>query len=730
MSKRWQADWLADRPFAELEKLDLYWKEMQPKEIEAHREDLRHHHWYVRTTFTLNEADFEAAPLLLDMTADDYYKLYVNGRFAVQGPAQSDAGHYYYNRIDVTSLLRPGRNVIAVHVYYQGLRNRAYNSGDYRQGLIAELSAGEKLLLKTDGSWRAKRVLENGPGVIFGYDTQFTEHLDARLSERGWTEPDFDDTAWMAAEPDARADYTLVEQPTPTLAVYKREPQTVRELAPGHYLLDFGSELTGQFAMAASGEAGQEVEVRCGEELTEDGNAVRYEMRCNCFYLDRWTLSGGEDTFETYDYKGFRYVEVKGPAQALRPDTFRAVVRHYPLDEESCRFQSSEERVNRIFDICKNGVKFGSQENYVDCPTREKGQYLGDNTVIGHSHLLLSGDPRLFRKALSQFARSAFVCEGLMAVVPGHYMQEIADFSLQWPLQVLEYYRQTGDLAFVREMLPYAEGVQRHFAGYDRGDGLLQGVTDKWNLVDWPQELRDEYDFELPRPVGPGCHNVLNAFYLGCVRAVNELRDLTGTAYEDRLPALLQRYREVFYDAERRLFVDAEGSRHPALHSNVLPLLFDLAPAEATEAIVELIRARRLTCGVYFAYFVLKALARVGEHELVYELLSSEDTRSWGNMVKEGATTCYESWGRDQKWNTSLCHPWASAPVPLLIEEIIGLKPAAPGWTAISFTPRLPADWTKASLELKVPTGAIRLVYEQGEWTTQFPEGVEVVRSV
>ena len=43
-------------------------------------------------------------------------------------------------------------------------------------------------------------------------------------------------------------------------------------------------------------------------------------------------------------------------------------------------------------------------------------------------------------------------------------------------------------------------------------------------------------------------------------------------------------------------------------------------------------------------------------------------------MVKEGASTCYEAWGKEQKWNTSLCHPWASAPISVLIEGILGYR--------------------------------------------------------
>ncbi|NRF93391.1 alpha-L-rhamnosidase N-terminal domain-containing protein [Paenibacillus frigoriresistens] len=183
MSKHWQARWITDNSFSSMEPLDLFHKEMDAAESETHREDLQHHHWLVRTTFDLASINLESVPLYMIITADDYYKLYLNGRFVAQGPAQNDAGHYYYNRIEVGSFLQEGNNVISVHVYYQGLVNRAYNSGDYRQGLIAELTTGDRVLVKTDETWRAKRAEGFQKGDTFGYLTQFTEHIDARKSE-------------------------------------------------------------------------------------------------------------------------------------------------------------------------------------------------------------------------------------------------------------------------------------------------------------------------------------------------------------------------------------------------------------------------------------------------------------------------------------------------------------------------------------------------------------------
>lgn len=729
MMKHWNAKWLTDQDFLHMPKLNLYHKELQTTTLPKHKTALQHHHWYARKKFNLFAEDLKGGDVWLDITADDYYKLYLNGQFVAQGPAQNDAGHYYYNRLHVKPFLRQGHNVIAVHVYYQGLMNRAWNSADYRQGFIAELYNNERCLLASDESWKVKRTYSNLPGNITGYNTQFTEHIDARVSDNGWTLMNYDDSDWLNASILTDPDYTFQLQPTPVVSVYQKYPQCVEKLNPGHFLIDFGEELTGQFMMKANGKEGDEIVVRYGEELLEGGRAVRYKMRCNCLYQDKWILSGREDVFETYDYKGFRYVEVIGNGEAVDPKSFHAIVRHYPFHEDNCLFHCSNEKMNQIFNICKNGVKYGSQEHFVDCPTREKGQYLGDNTVIGHSHMLLTGDGSLYRKAIEQFAWSAKVCQGLMAVVPGHYMQEIADYSLQWPMQLLAYYRYTGDLTFVKEMYPYAEKLIQYFQKYAREDGLLHQVTDKWNLVDWPEHFRDGYDFKLSKPVGAGCHNVLNAFYIGCHQTLSQIRKLLGIHKEDLVPSLKQSYMDVFYDSKNRWFIDAEGSEHHSLHSNVLPLFFHLAPHDAIPSIVRLIRTKRLACGVYFSYFVLKALAQIGEYELLYELMTSDDEHSWGKMLKQGATTCFEVWGKEQKWNTSLCHPWASAPIPMLIEAIFGLTPAEPGWTKISFKPNLPEEWTRCRLQLMVPTGKIVLTYANGVWEEHFPPGVEIIRS-
>ena len=130
-----------------------------------------------------------------------------------------------------------------------------------------------------------------------------------------------------------------------------------------------------------------------------------------------------------------------------------------------------------------------------------------------------------------------------------------------------------------------------------------------------------------------------------------------------------------FYDKEKRLFADTEEKNHYALHSNALPVTFGIAPQEAHENIKQMIMEKGLCCGTHFSYFVLKALAAMKAHEEELNLIINESDHSWVNMLREGATTCFEAWGKEQKWNTSLCHPWSCAPIIAIIEDIAKMKP-------------------------------------------------------
>lgn len=701
--------WLCDPDFLGRRPIQTFHKQMDKAFVRAeHPEELRNRHMLVRRAF---QADAAQGLWEMDITADDYYKLYVNGVFVGQGPAPSYPDRQMVNRYDLGPFLRPGKNVLAMHVYYMGQLTRAWQSGDLRQGLWFALLHGGEPVLESDSRCKAFSLRAHLPSKTFGYNTQYIEDIDGARVPEGWTGLAFDDGAWPAAIENPADDHALMRQPTPPVVTYDARPLLCEQRGEAIFC-DMGHEVVGTIECTARAEGGGLVEFRMGEELNEDGS-VRYLTRCNCEGRAYWRLSGrARDEISFYDYMAFRYFELRAPENSIDLNTLRVRVRHYPMDWDACRFDSDSELANGMFDICKRAVMLGAQEGFLDCPSREKGQYLGDGTITAHAHLLLTGDPRLYRKMLFDFAASARICPGLMAVAPGNEMQEIADYSCQYPGQILTYYRLTGDLETVRALMGVVDALEDYFDRYCNEDGLIDHMAEKWNIVDWPQNLRDDYDFPLDQPIGPGVHNVINAFYYGLKRDADEMRALLGVGLRQEAEALRRAYNRAFR-MESGLYRDSLRSLHASLHANALPLYYGMPEAGDVPAIVRHIGAKKLCCGVYMAHFVLKGLARAGAWQTFFELLFSEDEHSWANMLSEGATTCFEAWGKDQKWNTSLCHPWACAPIIALIEEVAGIR-VSPDFSAQ--TPHVPDFIRAIDVRVPLPGGRVEAAYRSGAW--------------
>ena len=702
-----EAEWIRDPVFEGVSVIDLYRKENTPKPDLFGPHNV---HTYMRKELVLGSRPVSATAYV---TGDDYYKLYVNGALVVQGPESGYPFAHPYYVVDVTAHLRAGTNCLAAHVYYQGLYNRVWNSADNRSGFILALDMtfedGARTRFVTDGTWRHLRSKAFPTGRTIGYDTQFAEDVDMREVPVGWRAVGFDDSSWRPPLV-GRQDHVFVEQATPPLQCYRVDPAVVKDKGAGRYFYDFGTEVVGHTRIRIRGEAGDRLDVRHGEELTGP-DTVRYDMRANCTYRELPVLSGGKDLIEFYDYRAFRYIELRdAPSEA----EVWVDVRHHPFEPAASRFDASDELPVRIWAICKNGVRYGAQGGFLDCPSREKGQYLGDALITGHSHLVLTADGSLTQKALRDFQRSQRICPGMMAVAPGSFSQEIAEYSLQWPMALRRYYWHTGDRAFVEEMVDAAfDKLYGYFARFEAASGLLSGMTEKWVLVDWPKNLRDGYDYEYAKERE---NTVLNAFYYESLRtAAALLEDLgrDGSNYDARALRVKQAFAQRLLNPATGLFVDAPGSTHSSLHANALPLCFGLVAPENAPRALALIREKRLSCGVYVAPFVIEACYRAGDAGLGFDLLTSRDEHSWHEMLEHGATTCMEAWGPDQKWNTSWCHPWSSSPIFLLSERVMGVTPAKPGWASIRFRPQLPAPWDRASLTIPIPEGCVTVRYDK-----------------
>ena len=439
------------------------------------------------------------------------------------------------------------------------------------------------------------------------------------------------------------------------------------EIIDGGLRLHFPTEAVGVITFKAQGRRGDEIVIRYAEELDSDGTA-RYAMRCNCTCEERMILSGGIDELMQYDYKAFRYAEILYPSSVSISDVHMCV-RHYPFTEHYT-YNTDDEKLAKVLALCKNTIKYSTQDKFSDCPVREKGTYLGDLMVSGRAQAILTGDFTMLKHAVRGFNESALISDSLMAVSRSSFMQQIADYSLVLPALLNWMYREDGDLAFLAECEPYVTRMYDYYKRYERPDGLVERVHE-WNMVDWPANLRDGYAFPLTKPIGAGVHNVINALWYGAKLAMTEMYQALGKIRDFETEKTKNAYINAFYNEKTGLYTDSHDTEHTAVHSSVFPLLFGIGTEndEVKYALINHIKSKKLTSmGVYTAYFALAALKLAGKYDLCRELATDEG--AWLNMIAEGATMTYEAWGKEQKWNTSLCHPWAVAPLIIFADGV------------------------------------------------------------
>src|SRR5689334_1757269 len=87
-----------------------------------------------RKSFTLTS---KPASFIVHVSADNRYKLFVNGKFVSLGPARGDVFHWNFETVDIADYLQTGKNVLAAVVWnYGDMRPEAQIS--YQTGLIVQ----------------------------------------------------------------------------------------------------------------------------------------------------------------------------------------------------------------------------------------------------------------------------------------------------------------------------------------------------------------------------------------------------------------------------------------------------------------------------------------------------------------------------------------------------------------------------------------------------------------
>ena len=650
MKHIFKGKWITDEEFFQLKPRNIFHRQLD--KIDLPCDEHRDRHILFRKAFL---CDIPSDNAQIYISADDYYKLYINGQFVAQGPAPSYHFSYNYNVVDVGAYLKKGENIIAVHTLYQGLINRVWQSGDNRHGLILDMEIDGRNVLYSDESFKTKKHTAYKETGICGYQTQFLERYDSNAEEVGFEQIDFDDSCWKNAKASMYDDHILLEQKSALLEFERVFP--VSFTANGNRILyDFGSNYVGYLCVCAKGKKGDIITVRCAQELNDDGT-LRYNLRANCTYEEEWVIADGESCLDWFDYKSFRYAEISMP-EGVEISDVCLCARHYPftLKAQLKSDYASDETLRSIWDLCVHTQKYGVQEVIQDCMEREKGFYLGDGCYTSLTHMILTCDDSMVRKLIDDAFSTDFITDTLVTCMCCSFMQEIAEYPLILVYLVLWHYNYTGDKEYLMQNFAKVVKLLDAYRHNYESNCLLRNL-DKWCVVEWPKNFQHGYDVDIREgKVCEEAHIAINSYYIAAVRIANRIASILDLSqYRDEAP-LISAFYKSFWDESCHLFRDGEATEHISFVGNSFVYGFSLCSDPIFEKnFLEMLEENGISSLSFFCTFpLLMGLVQNGHGEILKRCLSEDG--AWKRILRENGTTTFEGWGKDTKWNTSLFH--------------------------------------------------------------------------
>ncbi|MCW3849033.1 alpha-L-rhamnosidase N-terminal domain-containing protein [Sphingomonas sp. LB-2] len=707
--------------------------------------------FHFRKRFDLAEAPQH---FIVHVSADNRYRLFVNGQSVAIGPARGDLMHWRYETIDLAPFLKPGRNLIAALVW---------NWGEYRPGFqishrtafllhgegaasVADTGAGWKVLW--DRAYGFTRV--EGPDAGGWYVASPGETLDAAQYPWGWEQPGLDDSGWPAAKPlvarpdaadgallrgsepyGSATEWQLVARDIPPMEETPARFATLRRaegIAPDpgfltgtrplvipansrvSLLLDQGTLTMGYPLLSTTGGAGATATLTYAESLFDaqgrKGNRNEIDGKTIRGLRDRITFDGGSRTFQTLWLRTWRYVQldIQTGAQPLTIADFHSIFTAYPFEQKAA-FDSDQDWIPAIWEIDWRMLRLSAFESFWDTPYYEQLQYVGDARIEALLSVYQTGDARLMRHAITLFDESR-TPEGITAgswpsSIPGY----IPPFSLWWVAMVHDYWMLRDDPAFVRRQLTGTRGVLDWYAAHVDATGML-GPMEWWNFLDWS----GAFDRGVPPGAENGHSTAITLQYVYALQMAVEMEDKVGEpglarGYREQAARLIAAVRKLAWDPARGLFAETPERTLYTQHSNALAILTGAVPAADARAVMERVLADTtlVPASYYFRFYVDEAMREAGLADRYLDRLAP-----WREMIRIGLTTTPEN----PEPTRSDSHAWSAHPNYHLLATVLGIRPASPGFRSVEIAPAL-GPMRRASGRMPHPAGMIEVRLER-----------------
>lgn len=639
-----------------------------------------------RKDFTLKKKPKKAEARI---AADSKYWLWVNGTLAVfegglkRGPNRTDT---YYDVVDLAPWLRKGKNDVRLLLCYFGKAGFSHVSSG-QAGVFVDAPA---IGLVTDTSWQSQRLqvyqtcgepytnfrlAESNIRYEAVHSSKFTVHSYKPSLEIGvWGEG-----AWGK----------LVERPIPQWR-------------------DYGMVTTSDYETSEDGQGNTVLSVRLPYNMQmtpwidvtdeSDGTCIRLETdhvwggSAECVRAEYVTRRGRQQ----YESLGWMNGDV---LRIVYPKSARLTVHGIGYRETGydCDFEGSftcnDTTINRFWQKAMRTLYVNMRDNYFDCPDRERAQWWGDVTILmGQSFYQLS--PRanlLMRKAIRELVDWQKEDGTLFSPIPaGNWDKELPAQSLTaistygfW-----YYYMHTGD----KETMAYVYPAMRRYLALWTldDDGLTCERHGGWPWGDWGTDV----DMRL----------ILAAWHYLALQSAINVAGLTG---HDADIADYERQMQSIRAAFNRCW-NGYAYRHPSYHGatddrvQAMAVVSGLADSTKYDSIFEVIKTQEYA-SPYMEKYVYEAMMQMGHADYALERFK----RRFGPMITDRQhTTLYEGWQEGGYGGGSTNHAWSGGMLTDICEQILGIRPSAPGWKEVMIRPTV-SPITEAVITIPTVNGTL-----------------------
>lgn len=639
------------------------------------------HNWvaapYIRKNFHL---DFVPSEAKFSIASSGFYELFVNGRKITKGelaPYISNPDHIVYEDVyDVSALLRKGENVIGI-MLGNGFANQCvtswgYSNASFRAPLcvaVCLVVQGEesKFILESDETFKAH------PSPVLFDMYRWGIFYDARHEIENWCNPEYDDHLWENVHfVDGPKGEVKVCTADPIKDQYEMVPVSIKKQQDFYYLYesskaeakpfketyvnegwlyDFGKSRAGVCRLKIRGERGQKITLRHCETL-RDGNfnlnsiyTVRedYADYIHLFQTDTYILKGGEEEIFTpfFTYHGFRYVLVEGITEEQASEELLTFVVMNSDIRKRASFESSDETLNKLYEM---GVHADLSNFFyfpTDCPHREKNGWTGD-AAVSAEQLLLTFDCSESLRVWMENIRYAQLDSGMLpGIVPTAGWGYHWGNGPRWDSVITEipYYawKYDGRTDLIEEN---AEMILKYL-DYIKGRRDERGLV-KCGLGDWCQPGSDNIHISSPLEFTDSCMVLEMAQKTSLM-----MRQIGKVEYAEKAEQLAQEMRIAIreYLLDKETMTAAGNCQTSQALGLYLGLFEDEEYPVAYQKLIQLIEAkdRHVDCGMIGLRCIFHVLFENGDGRLAYEMITREDEPSYGSMIKRGGTALFES---------------------------------------------------------------------------------------